>query len=48
MTSLRLFAVLNVGLKYARIVQETGRRAARALSCRASQRLDSPPGEKVG
>ena len=31
MTSLRLLAVLNVLFKYARIVQETGRRAARAL-----------------
>ncbi len=30
-TALRLLAVLNVGFKYARIVQETGRRAARAL-----------------
>ena len=31
MTSLRLLAVLNVGFNYARLVQETGRRAARAL-----------------
>ena len=30
-TSLRLLAVLNVLFEYARIVQETGRRAARAL-----------------
>ena len=30
-TSLRLLTVLNVGFKYARIVQETGCRAARAL-----------------
>ena len=30
-TALRWLAVLNVGFKYARIVQETGRRAARAL-----------------
>ena len=30
-TALRLLAVLNLGFKYARIVQETGRRAARAL-----------------
>ncbi len=29
-TALRLLAVLNVGFKYARITQETGRRAARA------------------
>ena len=30
-TALRLLAVLNVGFKYARIVQEMGRRAAHAL-----------------
>ena len=30
MTSLRLLAVLNVGFKYARIIQETRRQAARA------------------
>ena len=30
-TSLRLLTVLNVLFKYARIIQETGRRAARAL-----------------
>ena len=30
MTSLRLLAVLNVGFKYARIIQEMGRQAARA------------------
>ena len=31
-TSLRLLAVLKAGSNYARIVQETGRRAARVLS----------------
>ncbi len=30
-TALRLLTVLNVGFKYARIIQETRRRAARAL-----------------
>ena len=30
-TALRLLAVLNVGFKYARIIQEMRRRAARAL-----------------
>ena len=30
-TSVRLLAVLNVGFKYARIVQETGCRAARLV-----------------
>ena len=39
MTALRLLAVLNVGFKYARIVQETGRRAARALYGRSSRSL---------
>ena len=38
-TSLRLLAVLNVGFKYARIFQETGRGAARALYWRASHAL---------
>ena len=38
-TSVRLLAVLNVGFKYARIVQETSCRAARALYGRASQAL---------
>ncbi len=31
MTALRLLAVLNVGFKYARIIKEMRRRAARAL-----------------
>ncbi len=31
MTALRLLAVLNVGFKYARILQEISRRASRAL-----------------
>ena len=39
MTSLRLLAVLNVVFQYARMVQETARRAARALYGRASQPL---------
>ena len=30
--TLRLLAVLNVGFKYARIIQETGRQASRAFS----------------
>ena len=30
-TALRLLAVLNVGFKYARIIQEMRRRASRAL-----------------
>ena len=38
-TSSRLLTVLNVGFKYARIVQETGRRAARALYWWASPAL---------
>ena len=31
MTSLRFLTVLNAGFKYARMIQETGRRASRAL-----------------
>ena len=31
MTALRLLTVLNVGFKYARIIQEMRRRASRAL-----------------
>ena len=31
MTALRLLAVLNVGFKYARTIQEMRRRASRAL-----------------
>ena len=38
-TSLRLLAVLNVLLQYARIIQETVRRAARTLYSRASHAL---------
>ncbi len=38
-TSLRLLAVLNVGFKYARIVHETARRAARVLGWHVGWRL---------